>query len=170
MINIKDNVSFAHVKIPGDHGGGIHNLNENLGKETPSATVHHTSCSVGRDGPTGDVLRCVSWQRAAGTEWEFSLPQVTQPSRCPPSNLPTILSNSVLARHHLQAKQIVLCGRVPLLFQHKSGELTSTDMAVSGLLQAGKQWQALKQGTDPSSVGCLHKAGTGTRGRQLVGR
>lgn len=35
MINIKNDVPFAHIKIPGDHGGGIHNLNENLEKRDP---------------------------------------------------------------------------------------------------------------------------------------
>lgn len=69
VINIKDDVPFAHIKIPGDHRGGVHNLNENLDKEILSAgnPQHEVWPQLGQEWALR--LRCVSWPRTGQIKW-----------------------------------------------------------------------------------------------------
>lgn len=51
VIDVEDNVTLTNIKIPGDHRGSFHNLNENLGRrkqlfEKPSQKISLPWCNL----------------------------------------------------------------------------------------------------------------------------
>lgn len=73
VIDVEDNVPFAHVKIPGDHRRGVHNLNENLQRKAASTLRgsrrrrRRRSKSPAPLCARACVRACRGWGPAAGT-------------------------------------------------------------------------------------------------------